>query len=479
MLFKQKIAIHSGKTLILLTYLIKKRQTPISFVFQNKIIMLLLISSIVLLLVLIAVVRLSAFLALTITALAVGLAKGMAFDALLKSIQAGIGSTLGGLLLILGLGVMLGSILSETGAAQQISDSLIRFFGAKRAKLALAITGFAVGLAMFYNAGFVVLIPLVFSVAASTGLPLVYLGIAMASALSVTHGFLPPHPGPTAIAVMFKADIGRTLLYGIPAAIPALVAAGIVFPEFIKKIVANPPKGLVSTKKMEAQHLPSFISSLCVALSPVVFMAIATISELQLPSDAPVLKTIKFIGDPAVSMLFAVLLGLLFLGKLFSPDYKTNIDNLMAKSGTALGAAAMIVLIIAAGGAFKQVLTDSGIGKDIAGVFMGTGMPPLVLGWLVATVVRISIGSATVAGMTAAGIVQPLLVANPDISPELMVLSIGAGSLMCSHVNDTGFWMFKEYFGLSLADTFRSWTLMETIVGIVGLGSVLLLDVFV
>ena len=441
--------------------------------------MLLLILSIVLLLVLIAVVRFSCCLSLTIAVLLVGLEKGLAFDALLKSIHSVIGATLGGLLLILGLGVMLGSLLSETGAAQQISDSLIRFFGVKRAKVALACTGFAVGLAMFYNAGFVVLIPLVFSVAAGTGLPLVYLGIAMASALSVTHGFLPPHPGPTAIAVMFKADIGRTLLYGIPAAVPALIVAGIIFPEFLKKIVANPPKGLVETKKIEPQYLPSFVSSLCVALSPVVFMAIATISELSLPADAAALQTIKFIGDPAVSMLAAVLLGLLLLGKLFSPDYKANIDNLMAKSSGALGAAAMIVLIIAAGGAFKQVLIDSGIGKDIAGVFMGTGMPPLVLGWLVATVVRISIGSATVAGMTAAGIVQPLLTLNPAISPELMVLSIGAGSLMCSHVNDTGFWMFKEYFGLSLADTFRSWTLMETIIGIVGLGSVLLLDLFV
>lgn len=441
--------------------------------------MLLLVLSIILLLVLIAVARMSAFLALTITALTVGLAKGMALDAVLKSIQSGIGSTLGGLLLILGLGVMLGAILSETGAAQQISDSLIRFFGIKRAKVALAVTGFAVGLAMFYNAGFVVLIPLVFSVAASTGLPLVYLGIATASALSVTHGFLPPHPGPTAIAVMFKADIGRTLVYGIPAAIPALVAAGLVFPEFLKKIVANPPQGLVQTEKIDSALLPPFAGSLCVALSPVVFMAIATAGELSMPAEAPALKILKFIGDPAVSMLIAVLLALLLLGNLFSGGYKANMDRLMAKSGTALGAAAMIVLIIAAGGAFKQVLTDSGIGKDIAGAFMGTGMPPLFLGWLIATVVRISIGSATVAGMTAAGIVQPLLAADASISPELMVLSIGAGSLMCSHVNDTGFWMFKEYFGLSLGDTFRSWTLMETIVGVVGLGSVLVLDLFV
>lgn len=441
--------------------------------------MLLLVCAIVLLLVLIAVLRLSAFVALTIVAFVTGLAKGMPFDAVVKSVQAGIGSTLGSLALVIGFGVMLGSLLAETGAAQRISDSLIQFFGAKRAKLALALTGFAVGLAMFYNAGFVILIPLAFSLAARTGLPLTYLGIAMASGLSVTHGFLPPHPGPTAIAALFKADMGKTLLLGIPAAIPAIVVAGLVLPEFLKKIQAAPPPGLVEVKDIDPSQLPGFGKSLLVALSPVLLMAVATIGELSLPADAPVLKLLKFIGDPGVSMLLALLLGLLLLGNLFSGQFQANMDRWMAQGAKALGAAAPIVFIIGAGGAFKQVLTDSGIGKDIAEVFIGTGLPPLVLGWLIATVVRISVGSATVAGLTAAGIVQPLLVAAPDVSPELMVLSIGAGSLMCSHVNDTGFWMFKEYFGLSLADTFRSWTLMETLVGVVGLVCVLVLDFFV
>lgn len=441
--------------------------------------MLLLVCAIVLLLVLIAVLRLSAFVALTIVAFATGLAKGMPFDAVVKSVQAGIGSTLGSLALVIGFGVMLGSLLAETGAAQRISDSLIQFFGAKRAKLALALTGFAVGLAMFYNAGFVILIPLAFSLAARTGLPLTYLGIAMASGLSVTHGFLPPHPGPTAIAALFKADMGKTLLLGIPAAIPAIIVAGLVLPEFLKKIQAAPPPGLVEVKDIDPSQLPGFGKSLLVALAPVVLMAVSTIGELSLPADAPALKILKFVGDPGVSMLLALLLGLLLLGDLFSGQYQANMERWMAQGAKALGAAAPIVFIIGAGGAFKQVLTDSGIGKDIAEVFIGTGLPPLVLGWLIATVVRISVGSATVAGLTAAGIVQPLLVAAPDVSPELMVLSIGAGSLMCSHVNDTGFWMFKEYFGLSLADTFRSWTLMETLVGIIGLMSVLVLDFLV
>jgi gluconate transporter len=440
---------------------------------------LILIAAIGLLLFLIAVTKLNAFVSLTITAFAVGLAKGMDLNVLIKSIQSGIGSTLGGLILVLGFGVMLGSILAETGAAQQISDSLIRIFGVKRAKLALVVTGFSVGLAMFYNAGFVILIPLAFLMAARTGLPLVYLGVAMASSLSVTHGFLPPHPGPTAIVGIFKADMGRTLLLGIAAAIPAIICSGLIFPEFVKKITANPPPGLVQINTLPADKLPPFSSSFLVAIAPVILMAGSTIAELTLPADASILKYLKFVGDPSVSMLLSMLIAIVFLGDIFNKDYKTKVENLMSKSGSAVSGATMIILIIAAGGAFKQVLTDSGIGKDIASLVTGTGFPPLVLGWLVATMVRISIGSATVAGLMAAGIVQPLLGSDPSVSPELMVLSIGAGSLMCSHVNDTGFWMFKEYFGLSLVDTFKTWTLMETIVGIVGLISVLILDVFV
>ena len=440
---------------------------------------LILIACIGFLLVLIAVLRFNAFIALTITAFTVGLAKAMPLDVLIKSIQTGIGNTLGGLILVIGFGVILGSLLSETGAAQQISDSLIRLFGIKYAKYAILITGFSVGLAMFYNAGFVVLIPLVFLVAARTGLPLIYLGITMAAPLSVTHGFLPPHPGPTAIVAIFKADMGKTLLLGLITAVPAIVCAGMIFPEFVKKIVTNPPEGIVDTKPLAATALPPFSTSLIVALLPVILMAAATIAELTLPHDSENLKYLKFFGDPSVSMLIGALAALLLLGNIFNADYKNRIEHLMSKSGNALSAVTMILLIIAAGGAFKQVLTDSGVGKDIAAAVSGTGFSPLILGWLVATMVRISIGSATVAGLMAAGIVQPLLVANPSVSPELMVLSIGAGSLMCSHVNDSGFWLFKEYFGLSLGDTFRTWTVMETIVGVVGLITVLIVDIFV
>ncbi len=439
---------------------------------------LLLIGSIAFLLLLIAVVRLNAFVALTLTALLVGLLRGMPFPKLVESVQKGIGSTMGNLVLIIGFGVMLGSILAESGAAQQISSSLIRIFGAKRAKWALVITSFTVGLAMFYNAGFVILIPLAFSVAAATGLPLVYLGIAMASGLSVTHGFLPPHPGPTAIAGMFKADMGKTLLYGIVVAIPAILLSGVVFPEFLKKIVANPPEGLVKIQNLPENQLPSFPLSIGIALSPVLLMAAATIGEFMLPKDSFSLQILKFVGDASISMLISFGLAVVFLGVLRG----RKMVDITEFTSASISATTMILMIVAAGGAFKEVLKDSGMGDDITLIFKDLPLSPLVLGWLIATVIRITIGSATVAGMTAAGIIQPLM-NDPSVaatvSPELMVLSVGAGSLMCSHVNDTGFWMFKEYFGLSLKDTFKTWTVMETIVGIVGLIGVLALDAII
>lgn len=436
--------------------------------------LLILIASILLLLVLIAGAKLNAFISLIIASFFVGLAKGMLFPDLINSLQQGIGSTLGSLLLIVAFGVILGNLLSDSGAAQRISSVMIRSFGIKNIKWAMVITGFAVGISMFYNAGFIILIPMVFAVAKSTKQPIIYLGIAMASALSITHGFLPPHPGPTAIAVIFKADIGKTLLYGFLIAIPALVVSGIVFPEFIKKINANPPKGLFESKTFAEDEMPSFGISFLTALIPVLLMALATLSELTLAETSSLRQMLGFIGNPTTSMLIAVLFALVFLGIKRGQKMQT----LMDQSGSALGSVTMIVLIIAAGGAFKQVLIDSGIGSDLAVFFEASTLSPLVLGWLIATIIRIALGSATVAGLTAAGIVQPLVVSS-GISPELMVLSIGAGSLMCSHVNDTGFWMFKEYFGISLKDTFKTWTVMETIIGVMGLIGVLVLNVFI
>lgn len=430
-----------------------------------------LIAAIVILLLLITIVKLNAFLSLLLTALFTGFANNMSGAAIVQSIIKGVADTMGPVLPVIALGVMLGSILSSSGAASVISQSLIKAFGVKYTKIAMVITGFSVGIAMFYNAGFIVLMPLAFSVAIQTGLPLVYIVTAMASALSVTHGFLPPHPGPSAIAGIFKADIGKTLLYGIVVSIPCILFAGIFFPETIKKIKSNPPVGLFGGEAMILQHPPGFVTSFMVALMPVVLMGISTFASLYLPQTSNITKWSTFLGQPIIAITITVLLSLL----LFAGTHMHQWELFMKSCNKSFEAAVSILLVIAGGGIFKQLLLDSGTGTQIAEQFANSELSPLFLGWLIATFIRIALGSATVAGLTAAGIVAPLIVST-GVRPELMVLSVGAGSLMCSHVNDTGFWMFKEYLGLSVKDTFKTWTVMETIIGITGLAGVFILN---
>lgn len=433
-------------------------------------------AALALLLVLIFWVRLHAFPALLITTLFTGLLAGNSGTAVVQSIQKGIGSTLGGLAPVIGLGVLLGALLSSTGAARLLSSRMLEMLGIKRASWALMLTSFVIGIVLFYNVGFVVLAPLVFSMASAYGLPLLPLAIAMAAPLSVTHGFLPPHPGPVAIAGLLEADLGTTLLLGILVAIPAILLGGVWLPGRLKNMEAHPPQGLVpaETPLDPGVAPPGFASTLLMALLPVLLMGLGAFSAWWLPEGHAALGFLQWVGDPLVALLLAVLLVLADARRRGAP-----VSALQEQAIGAMGPAAMLLLIIGMGGAFKQVLVDTGMGETLAKQMADFPWSPLVLGWLMATVLRIAVGSATVAGMTAAGIIQPLMALHPELSPELMTLSIGAGSLMCSHVNDTGFWMFKEWFGLSLKDTFLSWTLMETLVGISGLAGVLLLDAWI
>lgn len=432
-------------------------------------------AGVALLLTLILVLKLNAFLSLILTSLFVGVAQGMQLGVLLKSIEKGVGSTLGSVAFILGFGVILGKILTETGAARRITTRLVEAFGVKGVKYAMVLTGFAVGIAMFYNTAFVVLVPIIFTTALETGLPLIYLALAMASSLSITHGYLPPHPGPTAIAALFGANMGRTLMYGTIVAIPAMFVTGIIFPEFHRKRLANPPKGLFESRDFSEAEMPGFGISLLAALVPVLLMATATTAELALPANNPALPIFKFFGDSMVAVLLAVLFALWALGTRRGVGMK----QLMKWSDESVGAVAGILLIIAGGGAFKQVLIDSGVGDVIAAAFKGSALSPLFLGWLIASAVRVTLGSATVAGLMAGGIMQPILAADPTINKELMVISIGAGSLMFSHVNDAGFWLFKEYFGLDIKNTILTWSIMESIVAVVGVLGVLALNLVV
>ncbi|WP_034045181.1 gluconate:H+ symporter [Wocania ichthyoenteri] len=431
------------------------------------------ILGIVLLFFLIAVSKLNAFISFIIVCLFVGILQGMDLEQITQSIQTGIGNTLGFLVMILGLGAMLGKLVADSGAAQRITSKLVASFGIKYIQWAVVLAGFIVGIPMFYSVGFVILIPLVFTVAAATGLPLIYVGLPMLASLSVTHGFLPPHPAPTAITVMFKADIGKTLLYGIIIAIPAIIIAGPLFSRTIKNIKATPLKEFYNPVILKDEEMPGIGISIFTALLPVILIAFSTIFNQFL--DEGLLKTIvNFIGNPAIAMLISVLVGIYTLGLARGK----KMPELMKSISNAVSSITMVLLIIAGAGALKQILIDSGVSDYIGHLLKDSSLSPLILGWLIATVIRVCVGSATVAGLTAAGIVLPLI-SSTGVSPELMVLAIGSGSLMLSHVNDGGFWMFKEYFNLTVKETLSTWSVMETTVGIMGLIGVLTLNTFI
>ena len=433
--------------------------------------LLLVALGIILLLVLIIVFKINAFISFVIVSVLLGITEGMPAIDVVTSIQKGIGDTLGSLVMILGFGAMLGSLVAESGAAQKITSRLISLFGLKRIQWALVLAGFIVGIPMFYTVGFVVLIPLVFTLAASTGLPLIYVGIPMLASLSVTHGLLPPHPSPTAIAEMFDADIGKILLYGILLSIPVIIIAGPLFSKTIKNIKATPLKEFVNTRPLQDDEIPGIWISLFTTLLPVLLIGISSVAALIFSEQSIAGSILGFLGDPVMAMLISLLVAIYFLGIARGKKLNEIMDSLVKS----ISSITMIFLIIAGAGGFKQVLVDSGTSNNIAALFSHFALSPLLLGWIIAAMLRICVGSATVAGLTTAGIVLPLATGGM-VNKELLVLAIGAGSLIFSHVNDGGFWLFKEYFNLSVKDTFLTWTVMEVIISVTGLAGILLLN---
>ncbi|MCM5661926.1 gluconate:H+ symporter [Galbibacter mesophilus] len=438
--------------------------------------LLIVLIGILILFFLVARIKLNAFVSFIIVALFVGIAGGMDLNSVVESIQQGIGNTLGFLVLILGLGAMLGKLVADSGAAQQITSKLIEKFGKKYIQWAVVLTGFIVGIPMFYSVGFVILIPLVFTVAAASNVPLLYVGLPMLASLSVTHGYLPPHPAPTAIADQFKADLGKTLLYGILIAIPAIIVAGplLARTKLIKRVRASPLKEFYNPIIIEEKNLPSMANSIFTALLPVILIGTATIANQFLLEGHWVKKIVNFIGNPVIAMLVAVLIGIYTLGIRRNKKMTEVMESLSAS----VSSITMVLLIIAGAGALKQILIDSGVSNYIADLIKGSDLSPLFLAWFIATIIRVCVGSATVAGLTTAGIVGSLAQME-GVNAELMVLAIGSGSLMLSHVNDSGFWLFKEYFNLSVKETLSTWTVMETAVGVMGLIGLLILNLFV
>ena len=433
---------------------------------------LLLIAAVLILVLLITVVKLHPFLSFLLVSIAVGIATNMEVGKIVSAVQKGIGDIMGSLLVILIVGAMLGKLVADSGAANKIADSLIQVFGNKRIQWALVATAFIVGIPLFYGVGFVLLVPLVITIAEKYKIPAVYLGLPTLAALSVTHGYLPPHPSPVALAEQFHADLGKTLLYGFLIAIPAIIIAGPVFSVTLKKYQTK-PLAIFTTKNFDENKLPNLVFSLLAAFLPVLLIALDTIVKLLYPEKNVFTKSIHTIGDPSIAMLISLLIALYTLGI----RQGKNIATIMAPMAEAIKEISSILLIIAGAGALKQILTDSGISNELIQPLSGLSIHPLLLAWGISAIIRVSVGSATVAGLTTAGIVAPLIVST-GVNPCLMVLATGAGSLMFSHVNDPGFWMFKEYFNLTVKETIKTWSVMETIVSVVGLIGVFIINSF-
>jgi Gnt-I system high-affinity gluconate transporter len=428
---------------------------------------------IAILVLLITYFKVNAFLAFLIISITAGLLLGIDVDKIAVSVQKGIGDMLGSLVIVIVCGAMLGKLVADSGAAQRIASGMMSLFGERYIQWALVLTGFIIGIPLFYNVGFVLVVPLIFTVAFRYNFPVVYIGLPMLAALSVTHGFLPPHPSPTALVSQFHADMGKTLMYGILIGVPTVIIAGPIFSKTLKKIK---PIGLKTfqSNSLPQEQLPGLANSILSALLPVLLLTITTIAFPHIQAEGFVKNLFRFISDPAIVMLISLTIATLTLGMNTGMQMKRIMDIY----GEAVKDISMLLLIMSGAGALKQVLIDSGMSKEIATALDGLDVHPLILGWFIACVIRVCVGSATVAGLTAAGIILPML-SRPDVDPNLMVLSIGAGSLMFSHVNDAGFWLYKEYFNLSIKDTIRSWSLMETIVAVCGLIGVMILNTFI
>jgi gluconate transporter len=428
---------------------------------------------VLILLILMMGLKVDGFIALTLVSLIVGLMLGMPLDKVTASMYKGVGSQLQSLTFILAFGAMLGKLLADSGAAHRIATTLIDKFGKKNVQWAMLLTALIVGITMFFEAGFIVLIPIVYTLVVELEMPLMFVGLPVVIGLSTTHSFLPPHPGPAAVVVTYGANMGKTLLIGLIIAIPAAIIVGIFYSKskWVASVKASIPEGLVSVKQFKDEELPGFGVSVFTALIPVVFMAISTFADISIDKKAPILKYIHFIGDAPIALMITVLIASYTLGVARG----RTIDDVMKSYGSAVKAIAMILLVIGAGGAFKQVIVDAGLGNTVNDLTKGLNMSPIILAWIIAAAVRTAVGSATVAITTASGIILPM-VATSGVSPELMVLATSCGSIFASHVNDPGFWMFKEYFNLPVGQAIKVRTVYTCILSVIGLIGVLLLS---
>ncbi len=420
--------------------------------------------------------RLPAFIALAAGSFVVGVGARMPLADIPRAFQQGVGDTLGFIAMVIGLGTVIGKLLAESGGAMVVSGALVRALGTRRLDWAMLLSGFIIGLPVFFQVGLVLLAPVLFTVTRTTGTPLLRLGIPLVAGLSATHGLTPPHPGPLAAIERLDADTGRTLFYGILVALPVAMIAGPLFGRYISLRVTPVPGGMADqlTGHTSATRAPSLAATLITILLPVVLMLTGSLAQATMADGTPQ-RVIAFAGSPLVAMLLATLLAIYTFGRGCGFDR----SRLLQFAEESLPPIASVLLVVGAGGGFGRVLDAAGVDTAIAQAMSGLALSPLVLGWVIAALLRLSVGSATVACVTAASIMAPLASASPDVNTDMLVVAIGAGSLIASHVNDGGFWLVKEYFNMNVPQTVATWTMLETIVAIGGLAGVLLLAVIV
>ena len=426
------------------------------------------------LVVLIARFKCNAFVALVLASLVVGMGSGMPLVApggkpgVVESIEAGVGRTMGSLALIIGLGTILGKLLAESGAAEVIAERLVRWLGEKRLDYAVMLIAFVVGISVFFGVGLVLLGPLTFLLARRTGVPILRLALPLAAGLSTAHGLIPPHPGPMAAITTVGADVGKTIMWSLVVGLPTALITGPVLTRWLARHVQIEMGGLgaEATARPEAPRPPGFAVSLFTLLLPVLLMLVATGFDLfGLPREHVLRPWVALMGSPSVAMLIAVLVSFWTFGR----NCGLTGAQILRMSEQCVGPAASILLLVGAGGGFSMVLGASGVGAAIGALGAQVPVSPLLLGWIIAGLLRIAVGSATVAVMMAASLMGPILAVRPDTNRELLVLAMGAGSLLLSHVNDSGFWFVKEYLGMTVAQTFRTWTVVETGIGVVAI----------
>lgn len=423
--------------------------------------------------------RVHPFLALTIGALGVGLAAGMEAAQALTSFTTGFGSTVGGVGVLIALGAMYGKLLADSGGADRVVDTLVSRSSPRMLPWTMGVVGAVIGLPMFFEIGLVLLIPIIILVARRSGLPLMKIAIPTLAGLSAMHGLVPPHPGPLVAIDTLGANLGLTLAFGVIVAIPTIIVAGPLFSTWAAKWAPVPVPELFtapSDEVGEERPRPSFAATLASILLPVVLMMVKALTEVFVPEPSGLWwSVISFLGTPTIALLITVIFGIFVLGA----GSRMNRSAVAHSLESSLPPIAGILLIVGAGGAFKQVLIDTGIGEVITRAVIDSGISVLLLGWVVAVLVRVATGSATVATVTAAGLMAPVAATLSSPEVALLVLAIGSGSVFLSHVNDAGFWLVKQYLGTSLPQNFKTWTVLECLISVVGLIGVLLLDLVV